>query len=151
MDPERPRNYRPLIVAGCILAIIVAAVNIASWSRGRAEEAEYNALLTEYLNPDFSPEFCAYWQIDNLQDYKTALRQQLKQASFEAMEQAYGETEAEVLHFRRLRVVNWLELQMIERAEYRLQFDRRGDAKVGPHSLNIMPLSDKELRARVPY
>lgn len=123
---------------------------LADYNRSRRLESEYRQLTEEYLDPAFSPDFCRYWRIDNYRDYKKALKQQFDIARFEAMEQAYGESEGELIRFARARMINWLQEQLIDRAEWLLQFERR-TTDIGPYSIDIKPLSDDEFRALVPF
>jgi hypothetical protein len=133
------------------VAVIFLLVKLADYNRVRSEEREYKSLTLQYLNPGFSPAFCAYWQIDDLDEYKKALKQQFEIARFQAFEEAYGQDQEELLRFVRLRMINWLDRQFIYRAEWQLQFERRGERQEGPYSIDKDPLSEREFRKRVPF
>jgi hypothetical protein len=124
---------------------------LLEYNRVHKVEGEYESLRFEYLNPDFTDEFCAYWQISNIAGYRKALKQQFDIARFEAMEQAYGESVDETLYFYHLRMINWLDLQILERVQYRLMFERRGENTVGPCSIDLQPMSDELFQKKVPY
>ncbi len=150
---SRPRfNVKVILVV--VVVVVVAGyllTQLAEFNRNRREEQEYRSLTLEYLNPNFSKEFREYWRVDDFDDYKKALRQQYNIARFEAFEQSYGENEEELRHFVRLRMINWLERQMIDGAEWLLQFERRGNERTGPYSVDLEPMSEAEFRERVPY
>ncbi len=145
-------NVKTLLVIVVLLAAgLYIVVRLPESVHHRRDEQKLKSLTLEYLQPSFSPEFCEYWQIDDIDDYKKALRQEYDIAQFEAFEVSYGHTEDELLHFVHLRMINWLERAMIERAECLLQFSRRRDERVGPYSLDLRPLTDAEFREKVPY
>jgi hypothetical protein len=117
------------IVAAAIMGGYLLLIKLPDYNRNRNEQREYQSLWEEYINPEFSAEYCEYWKIDSLPDYRKELKQQFDTARAESLEESYGETEDEILHFHRLRMINWLERQLIERAENRLMFERRGEDK----------------------
>lgn len=152
---QESSRSRTIKIALAIVALgtlsIYGAVQISDYIRNQREELRYKSLTLEYLDPPFSTAYLMYWQIDDFSNYKRALRQQYDIANFQAFEQSYGENEDEILHFVRLRMINWLEREMIDRTEQLLQFKRRGSEEVGPFSIDLHPLPEAEFSQLVPY
>ena len=158
VSTPQTRQSRPRFNIKIILFVFVFVVlggyllfQLPGYVRNRREEQEYKSLTLEYLNPDFSTEYRKYWRIANFDDYRMALRQQYDIAKFEAFEESYGENKDELLHFGRLRMINWLDRQMIDRVECLLQFKRRGNEPIGPYSIDLRPFSEAEFKEKVPY
>jgi hypothetical protein len=131
------RAAKWLAIGAAVATAAYMFVKIADHNRYRVVDKEYRALWEEYSNPNFSDEFCRYWRIDNLSDYKKALQQEFKKASAEAIEESYGEDSDELLYFANQRMINWLSGKLIERAEWQLMFNRRGEQSVGPFSIDL--------------
>lgn len=136
-----------------VVAAVVAAPFVAPWitdaNRDARLEAEHRDLFFQYVDPQYSLEFCRYWEIDDLAVHKRALMQQYLIASSEAMDVSYGESESELLRFHRQRMILWLKERLLERTEHGLMFRRRGDEPMGSYSLGLR-LGDAEMDAIVP-
>ena len=129
------------VVGIAAVTIWLLFVYIPDTNRRANVGQRFNFLSDEYLHPDFSPEFCYYWGVSDLVSYRAALKQQFDQESDDAMDAAYGHDVDQKLYFFHLRMNNWMEREMIFRAEWFYEFDNRGDKQKAAFSIDMQPPS----------